>query len=89
MQESLREIEKADRESDSMVRDVIQSIARLFKDEDSTETAAENILDRPISEAKNYIERADSPDYGALLKAEKNHKDRKTMKSWLENRTNG
>lgn len=86
VQESLREIEKADKESKSMARNAIQSIARLFREQQSTETAAKNILDRPVSEAKDYIKRASSPNYGALLKAERNHKDRKTMKSWLENR---
>jgi chromosome segregation ATPase len=86
VQESLREIEKADRESKSMVRDVIQRVTQLFRDEDGAEAAAENILDRPVSEAKNYIERAESPDYRLLLKAEKDHKNRETMKSWLEER---
>jgi chromosome segregation ATPase len=86
VQESLREIERADRESKSMVRDVIQRVTQLFRDEDGAEAAAENILDRPISEAKNYIEKAESPDYRLLLKAEKDHKNRETMKSWLEER---
>jgi chromosome segregation ATPase len=86
VQESLREIEKADRESKSMVRDVIQRVTQLFRDEDGAEAAAENILDRPVSEAKNYIEKAESPDYRLLLKAEKDHKNRETMKSWLEER---
>lgn len=86
VQESLREIERADRESKSMVRDVIQRVTQLFRDEDGAEAAAENILDRPISEAKNYIEKAESPDYRLLLKAEKDHKNRETMKSWLGER---
>lgn len=88
VQESLRDIEKADRESKSMVRNAIQSVTRLFKNEDNTEGAAENILNRPVSEAKTYIERAESPDYRALLEAERENKDRKTMKNWLEGRAN-
>jgi ribosomal protein S24E len=59
--------------------------------EDETgEAAAEadydDIVSGTISDAKDTLEDLEDPDWEAALEAEKDGKDRKTFKEWLENR---
>lgn len=87
VQESLKEIDAAERESKSMARKVFDHFTDLFRPDKNVEEAAENILDRSVSEAKQHIRKAEQPDFETLLRVEKQRKDRKTMKRWLRRRT--
>lgn len=44
----------------------------------------EEIVSGTITEAKDELGDMEEPDYEAALEAEKNNKDRKTLKDWLE-----
>lgn len=44
------------------------------------------IVSGTVDEVKQRVEELESPDYDALLDAEKNNKDRKTVKEFLEDR---
>ncbi|MFB6088694.1 MAG: 50S ribosomal protein L31e [Candidatus Aenigmatarchaeota archaeon] len=52
--------------------------------EEESKEDLEGLLGGTISEAKKKINDMDNPDYDKLLKIEKNNKDRKGMKSFLE-----
>ncbi|MFB6204055.1 MAG: hypothetical protein ABEJ75_00245 [Candidatus Nanohaloarchaea archaeon] len=62
--------------------------------EDSGETEStgrataeyEDIVSGTITEAKDALKEMEEPDYRAALEAEKEGKDRKTLKEWLENK---
>ncbi|PSH00300.1 MAG: 30S ribosomal protein S3 [Nanohaloarchaea archaeon SW_4_43_9] len=55
--------------------------------EDSEEeTDYEDIVSGTISDAKDALDNLDDPDYEAALETEKDNKDRKTFKQWLENK---
>jgi ribosomal protein L31E len=64
------------------------------KEEEETETAEstsedeeyEEALDGTVGEAKDNIEDLDNPDYERLLELEKEGKDRKTLKEFLESK---
>ncbi|MFQ3275409.1 MAG: small subunit ribosomal protein S24e [Candidatus Nanohaloarchaea archaeon] len=45
----------------------------------------EEIVSGTITEAKDALGDMDEPDFEAALEAEKDNKDRKTLKDWLEN----
>lgn len=45
----------------------------------------EEIVSGTITEAKDALGDMEEPDYEAALEAEKENKDRKTLKEWLEN----
>jgi len=58
------------------------------QDTDSTSKSGpdyEEIVSGTIGEAKESLNGMEDPDYEKALEAEKNNKDRKTMKEWLEN----
>lgn len=59
-------------------------------EETGSEAAADykDIVSGTISDAKDALEELDEPDYKAVLEAEKDNKDRKTFKEWLENQVN-
>jgi ribosomal protein S24E len=57
-------------------------------DSQATEEYAE-IVSGTITEAKNQLKDLEEPDFKAALNAEKNDKDRKTLKQWLENQIEG
>lgn len=44
------------------------------------------IVSGTISDAKDALKELENPDWKAALEAEKDNKDRKTFKEWLENR---
>jgi len=50
------------------------------------DTDFDDILEGTVDEAKDAIRDLDSPDYEGLLEAEKEGKDRKTVKEFLESR---
>lgn len=43
------------------------------------------LLEDSVSEAKDALEELEDPDWDAVLKAEKEGKNRKTLKQWIEN----
>ncbi|MFB6144640.1 MAG: 30S ribosomal protein S3 [Candidatus Nanohaloarchaea archaeon] len=57
------------------------------EEEEETETSTDytEIVSGTISEAKDIISELENPEYDSLLEAEKEGKDRKTFKQWLEN----
>jgi ribosomal protein S24E len=58
------------------------------EDVQATEEYAE-IVSGTITEAKDALKDLEEPDFKAGLNAEKNNKDRKTLKQWLENQIEG
>lgn len=46
----------------------------------------EDILSGTVSEAKSDIDELDEPDYRKILQLERENKNRKTLKDWLEER---
>ncbi|MBY6294266.1 30S ribosomal protein S3 [Nanohaloarchaea archaeon H01] len=55
-------------------------------EEAEEETDYEEIVSGTISDAKDELDDLDHPDFEAALEAEKEDKDRKTFKEWLENK---
>lgn len=58
--------------------------------EDSTEEDSgvdySEIVSGTVGEAKEQLQELDDPDFSKALEAEKDNKDRKTLKEWLESR---
>lgn len=54
------------------------------KDESGSDTDYEEIVSGTVSEAKEAISELDDPDYDRLLELEKQGKDRKTLKEFIE-----
>jgi ribosomal protein L31E len=52
--------------------------------ESSEEDDYTEIVSGTVSETKKTINDLDDPDYDALLEAEENGKDRKTLKDWIQ-----
>lgn len=46
----------------------------------------EEVVSGTVGEAKEAVQEMDDPDYEAILEAESDNKDRKTLKEWLESR---
>lgn len=57
------------------------------EEEESAEEDYEEILSGTISEGKEKIKDMDGPDYEELLEVEKENKDRKGMKQFLEKKS--
>ena len=55
------------------------------EDSEDKETDYQEIVSGTITDAKDAIGELETPDYQELLEAEKENKDRKTFKQWLEN----
>lgn len=53
-------------------------------EEGSSEADYEEIVSNTVDDAKDAIEELDNPDYEKLLEAEKEGKDRKTLKDHIE-----
>jgi ribosomal protein S24E len=56
-------------------------------EETTEETDYQEIVSGTISEAKEKASETDSIDYDQMLEAEKNNKNRKTLKQWIEGKT--
>lgn len=54
------------------------------EDEEASEFSAEEVVEGTIDEVKEAIEEGADPE--EVLEAEKDNKDRKTLKNWLENK---
>ncbi len=70
--------EASDQEDDS------EAEKESEEEEDEASTDYDGIVSGTIGEAKDAIEEIDSPDYEALIEAEKSGKNRKTMIEYLE-----
>ena len=55
------------------------------EDESGSEIDVEELVSGTISDAKEEIKALDQPDFMEILEAERQNKDRKTFKQWLEN----
>lgn len=60
---------------------------QVSETEETTEVTEEyeELVSGTITDAKDTLGDMEEPDYEAALKAEKENKDRKTLKDWLEN----
>lgn len=56
------------------------------KDTKTSSVDYDELATHTIKEIKSRVKGMDDVDYEKLLQAEKDNKDRKTMKSWLEDR---
>ncbi|MFB6202863.1 MAG: hypothetical protein ABEK01_00050 [Candidatus Nanohaloarchaea archaeon] len=54
-------------------------------EEDGSVEEYEELLSGTVQEAKDAVREMEDPDYGKLLELEKEGKDRKTLKEFLEN----
>lgn len=68
-----------------------EKIAYPVENKDTTSTSQSSsstnyseIVSGTIDDAKDEISELDNPDYEALLEAEKEGKDRKTLKDWIQ-----
>ena len=73
-----------------------QKIARPVEEPQRTSTAQESssrdyseIVSGTVGDAKDAISEMEEPDYEALLEAEKEAKDRKTLKQFIEGKMEG
>jgi ribosomal protein L31E len=62
----------------------VEEQERDRKAENSSGIDYEEIVSGNVSDTKEAIDELDDPDYGALLEAEENGKDRKTLKDWIQ-----
>ncbi|MCJ7429039.1 MAG: DNA-directed RNA polymerase subunit A'' [Candidatus Nanohaloarchaeota archaeon QJJ-5] len=62
-----------------------KQMAELEAEQEAEETDLEELVDETIADIKDYVDEHDV-DLEALLEAETENKDRKTLKSWLEDR---
>ncbi|MFB6203888.1 MAG: hypothetical protein ABEK01_05350 [Candidatus Nanohaloarchaea archaeon] len=64
-----------------------ESLQKDPVEEEEVEVTPEyrDVVSGTITEAKDQLGEMDEPDYRAALEAEKENKDRKTLKEWLEN----
>jgi hypothetical protein len=69
---------------DENIADNEQETKQDQTDDVSEEIDYETVVDGTIAEAKEKLEDAEEVDYDELLKAERENKDRKTLKEWAE-----
>jgi ribosomal protein L31E len=62
----------------------VEEQGRIRKAENSSEKDYEEIVSETVSDTKEAISELEDPDYDALVKAEENGKDRKTLKDWIQ-----
>ncbi len=53
-------------------------------DESSEDIDYSELVDNPVDDVKDAVKALEDPDYDALLEAEENNSDRKTLKDWIE-----
>ncbi|MBC5793187.1 MAG: 50S ribosomal protein L24 [Nanohaloarchaea archaeon] len=53
-------------------------------EEEEVEADYSEVVSQNIGDVKDSVQEMESPDYDALLEAEEDNKDRKTMKEWIE-----
>ena len=87
LEEEVEELEEEAEEIAEEAEDEVEEAAEEVEEElDELEEEIEEIVSGTISDAKDAIEELSEPDFDALLQAEKDNKDRKTFKDWLESR---
>ena len=87
LQQQAEQRDKAQQEADKEDIDTDQEASEDEEDEDDDEedvVSADEIVSGTIDEVKEAVE--DGADPEAVLEAEENDKDRKTLKEWLEKR---
>lgn len=78
-------------ETETSGQDEVEEEAEDQEDEAETEETTENgsdyseIVSGNIGDVKEELQEIEGPDYEAALEAEKDDKDRKTLKQWIEN----
>lgn len=77
-------IEEAKEETEEEEEETDAEPEKEVETEDST-VNYDQIVSGTIGDAKEQIKEMDEPDFEALIEAEKDNKDRKTMKEYLEN----
>ncbi len=55
------------------------------EESESDDSDYSEVVDGTMDEVKERVEELEDPDFEALVEAEEDGKDRKTMKEWLEN----
>jgi large subunit ribosomal protein L24 len=74
-----------DEESSEEVEEEAEGHEAEEAEEEETSVDSSDVVSGTISEAKDQISEMESPDFDALIEAEKSNKDRKTMLEYLEN----
>jgi large subunit ribosomal protein L24 len=74
-----------DEESSEEVEEEAEGHEAEEAEEEETSVDSSDVVSGTISEAKDQISEMESPDFDALIEAEKSNKDRKTMVEYLEN----
>lgn len=80
IEEAVEEVEEAEDDEEEEVEEETEDT-----EESTADVDYDDVVSGTISEAKDQIKEIDSPDYDALIEAEKSNKDRKTLKEYLEN----
>lgn len=79
------EEEEEETEAEEQPEEEVEDEQEEADDEDAA-ADYEEIVSGTVSDAKEALQDMDNPDYEAALEAEKQGKDRKTLKEWLESR---
>ncbi|MFQ3274915.1 MAG: small subunit ribosomal protein S3 [Candidatus Nanohaloarchaea archaeon] len=80
------EVEETSEESEESESEADEETPEPDTESSEEEVDYEEIVSGTISDAKEELDDLDNPDYEAALEAEKDNKDRKTFKDWLENK---
>lgn len=81
---TLLEIEKKNKNRKTLKEYLSDNIELELEDVDYTEEEKELLEQDTVKEARDEIKELEEPDYKALVKAEKEGKDRKTLKEYLK-----
>jgi small subunit ribosomal protein S3 len=84
VEENTEDIDEEDIEE--FEEEVEEAAEEMEEKMEELEDELEDIVSGTISDAKDQIQEKDNPDFDALLQAEKQNKDRKTFKEWLQTR---
>jgi large subunit ribosomal protein L24 len=84
-EELAEEAEESSEEEESEESEETEETEAEESEEEETSVDYSDVVSGTISDAKDQISEMESPDFDALLEAEKSNKDRKTMVEYLEN----
>jgi large subunit ribosomal protein L24 len=76
-----------DEDIEEKIEEAKEELDEETEEEETEETEADydEIVSGTISDAKDTISEMENPDFDALIEAEEDNKDRKTLKEYLEN----
>ncbi|PSG98824.1 MAG: 50S ribosomal protein L24 [Nanohaloarchaea archaeon SW_7_43_1] len=78
-----------DEETEEKIEEAVEEQEEEEEADEDEETTAEvdynEVVSGTISDSKDEIKEIENPDFDALIEAEKDNKDRKTLKEYLEN----